>query len=83
MWKGCFKGERTVANVHGMTIGGEWSVVELTSRKCEIKKQVIGGDPDLAKSGRKMNRVFEWVRDGTTIEANQRHVREILKDLEL
>ena len=55
----------------------------MTSRKYEIKKQVIGEDPDLEKSGRILNRVIEWDRDGTTIEADQRHVREILKDLEL
>ena len=30
-----------------------------------------------------MNRVTDWGRDGITIEAYQRHVREILKDLEL
>ena len=30
-----------------------------------------------------MNRVIEWDRDGITIEAVQRHVIEILKDLEL
>ena len=44
---------------------------------------MIGEDPDLEKSGRVLNRVKEWDRDGTTIEADQRHVREILKDFEL
>ena len=29
------------------------------------------------------NRVIGWGRDGITIEADQRHVREILKDLQL
>ena len=38
-------------------------------------------DPDLEKSGRLLNRVIEWNRDGT-IETDQRHVREILKGLE-
>ena len=57
-------------------------LIILISRKYEIKKQVIGEDPDLEKSGRTLNRVIEWNRDGITIEADQRHVREILKDLE-
>ena len=30
-----------------------------------------------------MNRVINWGRDGITIEADQRHVREILMDLDL
>ena len=44
---------------------------------------MIREDPDLEKSGRTLNRVIVWNRDGITIEANQRHVREILKGLEL
>ena len=70
-----------------ITIGGERSAVEflikMISRKYEIKKQGIGEDPNLEKSGRKLNRFIDWIRDGITIEANQRHVREILKGLEL
>ena len=79
----------SVATVRGddITIGGERSAVDflikVMSRKYEIKKQVIGGDPDLEKSGRILNRVIEWNRDGITIEADQRHAREILKGLEL
>ena len=38
---------------------------------------------EMNKSGRILNRVIEWDRDGITAEADQRHVREILKDLEL
>ena len=57
--------------------------IKKISRKYEIKKQVIGEDADLGKSGRILNRVIEWGRDGITIEADQRHVREILKGLEL
>ena len=38
---------------------------------------------DLEKIGRTLNRVIKWDRDGMTIEADQRHVREILKNLEL
>ena len=52
-------------------------------KRSEIKKQVIGEDPDFEKSGRILNRVVEWNRDGITIEADQRHVRNILKHLEL
>ena len=48
--------------MHGddITIGGERSGVEflvkMISRKYEIKKQVIGEDTDLEKSGRILNR---------------------------
>ena len=70
-----------------ITIGGERSAVEflirMISKKYEIKKQVLGEDPDLEKSGRILNRVIVWNRDGITVEADQRHVREILKGLEL
>ena len=55
----------------------------MTSKRFKIKKQVIGEDPDLEKSGKILNRVITWNRDGITIEAHQRHVREILKGLEL
>ena len=50
-------GEHVVATVHGddITIGGERSAVELLiikiSWKHEIKKQVIGEDAYLEKSG--------------------------------
>ena len=87
--EGRIKGEDVVATVHGddITIGGERSAVELfikmKSRKYAIKKQVIGEDPDFEKSGRILNRVIEWNRDGVAIEADERHVREILKGLEL
>ena len=87
--EGHIKGEDVVATVHGddIKIGGERSavefVVEMISRKYEIKKQVIGRDPDFGKSGRILNRVIEWNRDGITIEADQRHVRETLKGLDL
>ena len=55
----------------------------MISKKYEIKKQVLGGDPDLEKSGRILKRVIEWDCDGITTEADQRHVRGILKGLEL
>ena len=53
----------------------------MISKKFEINKQVIGDDPDLQKSGRILNRVIKWKHNGITIEADQRHVREILKGL--
>ena len=52
-------------------------------RKHEIKKQMTGEGADLDKSGRILNRVIEWGRDGITIEADQRHVREMLRGFEL
>ena len=55
----------------------------MISKKYEIRKQVLGGDPDLEKSGRILNRVVEWDRDGITIETDQRPVREIMSGLEL
>ena len=89
VWRGHIKGEDIIATVHGddITVGGERSAVELLikmiSRRYDIKKQVIGEDPDLEKSGRILSRVIAWNRDGITIEADQRHVREMLKGLEL
>ena len=54
--------------------------IKMISRKYEIQKQVIVEDADLEKSGRVLNRVIECGRDGTTAEADQGHVREILID---
>ena len=45
------------------TIGGGISH-QKSSREYEIKKQVIGKDADLEKSGRTLDRVIEWGRDG-------------------
>ena len=55
----------------------------MISNEYEIRKQVLGRVPDLEKNGRTLNRVHEWDRDGITNEADQRHVREIVKGLEL
>ena len=44
---------------------------------------MIGEDSDFEKMRRILNRVIAWDRYGITNEADQRHVREILKDLEL
>ena len=89
VWQGGVKGVHFGATVHGddITIGGQRPAVEIfikmISRAHEIKKEVIGEDADLEKIGRILNRVIKWCRDGITIEAGQRLVREILKDLEL
>ena len=89
VWQGCIKGEHTAATVHedDITIGGKRPAVEFLIKvilgKYEIKKQVIGEDADFEKSGSILIRVIEWCRDGITIEADQRHVREMLKGLEL
>ena len=69
------KGEDVVATEHGddITVGGERSAVELLikmiSKRYDIKKQVIVEDPAHEKSGRILNRVIAWNRDGITIEA--------------
>ena len=42
----------------------------MMSRKCEIKKQVIGEDEHFEKAGRILNRV-KWGRDGIKIKAGQ------------
>ena len=57
-------------------------LIKMISRKYKIKKQVIGEDADLEKSGRILNRVVGWGRDGITIEADQRHVKVVLQDLD-
>ena len=88
VWRGCIKGKHIVTTVHGnpITIGGERSVVKflikMKTRKYETKKQVIGEDADVEKGGRILSLVVEWSLDRITIEADQRHVREIFKDLE-
>ena len=89
VWQGRIKGEHVVTTVHGddITIGGNsrpWnSSSKTTSKRYEIMKQVIGEDRDLKKSGRMLNRVIEWGRDGITLAADQRHVREMVKALDL
>ena len=75
-----------MATVQGddITIGGQrTALTKMISQMYEIRKQAIGRDPDLEKSGRTLKRVVEWDRDGITIEADQRHVRELMKSLEL
>ena len=43
---------------------------------------MISEDADVEKIGRILNRVIKCGRDGITMEADQRQVREVLKDLE-
>ena len=75
------------ARADDITLGGQRTagefLIKMISKKYDIRKQVLGRDPDLEKSGRILNRVIEWDRDRITIEADQRHVREIMKGLEL
>ena len=40
---------------------------------------MIGEDPHFEKRGRIFNRVIEWNRDGITVEADQRHARDIVR----
>ena len=56
----------------------------MVSSRYETKKHsVTGEDADLEKSGSILNRVTKWGRDGITIEADQRRVREVSTDLDL
>ena len=58
-----------MATVHGddITLGGQLTaeefLIKMISKKYDIRKQVLGRDPDLEKSGRILNRVIEWDRD--------------------
>ena len=89
VWQCRSRGEHVVATVQGddITIGGKRPAVQLLikmiSMKLEIKKQMMSEDTDLENSGRILNRVIEWGRDGITSEADQRHVRESFKELDL
>ena len=51
-------------------------LIKRISSKNEIKKQGKGEDADFGKIGRILDRVIKGGRDGITIEADQRHVRE-------
>ena len=44
---------------------------------------MTGEGADFEKTGRILNRFIKWGPDGITMEADEGHVREILKDLEL
>ena len=87
MWQGCIKGKHIVGSrARGRhhdrwrTIGG--GIPHQNVNRYEIKTQVIGEDADL-ESGRMLNCVTELSRDGITIDADQRHVRDRLKGIEL
>ena len=89
VWQGRTRGEHVVAMVRrdDITICGKRPALErlikMISRKHEIKKPVNGEDADLKRSGRILNRVTAWGRDGITTEADHRHFREMLMDLHL
>ena len=67
VWRGRIKREDAVATVHGddIKIGGQRSAVEslikMISKKYEIKKKALKGDPDLEKSGRILNSVLNGI----------------------
>ena len=42
----------------------------------DIVATVHGDDITIGESGRELNRVIEWDRDGITMKEDQRHVRE-------
>ena len=52
---------------------------------CGMLQYSVYGTRDAAQNWEEYswNRVTKWGRDGITIEADHRHVRETLKDLEL
>ena len=63
MWHSC-----TGTTPQSVENGRRWNfLIKMISRKNEIKKQVIGRDPDLEKSGRILDYVIAWNRDGITI----------------
>ena len=58
----------------------EW-LVSAMSKKYSIKTTMIGGDPDLAKDARILNRMLKWHDGiGVSYEADPRHVEAIVRD---
>ena len=49
----------------------------------EVKVQIIGVDPSLAKEGCILNRTIRWDKQGIEIESDSRHVKEIILGLGL
>ena len=79
-----------MSTLHGddVTIGGERSAVEClvkmgAQERSRSRHNMIGEDAGLEVHGRILNRVIKCERGGITIEADQRRVRELLKDLGL
>ena len=60
----------------------EW-LTKVMKDRYEVRTQMMGADRDLDKELKLLNRSFRWSKQGIWIEADPRHVKEILKDLEL
>ena len=60
----------------------EW-LKKVMADRYEVRTQTMGADKDLSKELKMLNRSFRWSKQGIWIEADPRHVKEILKALEL
>ena len=75
------------AAVHGddVTVAvsrkGAEKLLQAFQKKYEVKSQMMGGDPDLAKEAAVLNRRLQWTREGIKIEADPRHAQEVIKAL--
>eukprot|EP00972_Heterocapsa_arctica_P061932 9129287-Heterocapsa_arctica.AAC.1 len=49
----------------------------------ETKTQIMGGERDLPKTVKILNRTFTWTKDGVMMEADPRQVKEVIKSLGL
>ena len=80
---------RLCAAVHGddITLKGPRKEVEKfmndISKIYETKTQIMGGDPDMPKSVKVLNRTISWTTAGLWVEADPRHVSEVIKALGL
>ena len=77
------------ASVHGDDVtvrasreDAEWLIQKLKKR-CEIKTQMIGETADLDKQLQILNWTVRWSTRGLWIEAEPRHVKEVIKALGL
>ncbi len=76
----------STAAVHGDDILMEgyeedlWKLFKALQSKYECKMQVIGAGNHLRKSLKVLNRTVVWRSDGISIEADARHVGEIIKE---
>ena len=59
------------------------AVLKRFQARYEVKHQLIGSHEDLAKEGAVLNRTLKWTRQGIEIEADARHVDEVLKALDM
>ena len=84
-----FKSKGLKAAIHGddITVTGRRAEVDRMIHEMqdryEVKVQIMGEAPDLAKEVKILNRTLRWERKGISIEADQRHAREVVEALEL